>query len=311
MAIGFLNVYKERGMTSHDVINRLRKISGIKQIGHGGTLDPMAEGVMAVAIGKATRLLQFLNDDKTYLAQIRLGQTTDTDDVEGKTLTSTDVVSHITREEVERVLSTFVGKQQQIPPVYSAIKKGGMKMYELARKGEAPDELEARAVEMYKVELLSFDLPHLSVRVACSKGTYIRSLARDVGRILGVGGCLSALLREQSGPFEVAQSKKLDELKEAGRENFQNFLLPLQRALEIKTVELQRDFAKRLAHGQVLDREQASLPPANESDIDRRQASESKELLLASLEGTPVALVRLIEGKLLQPEVVLVNASEI
>ena len=311
MAIGFLNVYKERGMTSHDVINRLRKISGIKQIGHGGTLDPMAEGVMAVAIGKATRLLQFLNDDKTYLAQIRLGQTTDTDDVEGKTLTSTDDVSHITREEVERVLSTFVGKQQQIPPVYSAIKKGGMKMYELARKGEAPDELEARAVEMYKVELLSFDLPHLSVRVACSKGTYIRSLARDVGRILGVGGCLSALLREQSGPFEVAQAKKLDELKDAGRENFQNFLLPLQRALEIETVELQRDYAKRLANGQILDREQALLTVANESDIERGQASYSKELLLAALEGTPVALVRLKEGKLLQPEVVLVNASEI
>ena len=122
---------------------------------------------------------------------------------------------------------------------------------------------------------------------------------------------MSALLREQSGPFEVAQSKKLDELKDAGRENFQNFLLPLQRALEIETVELQRDFAKRLANGQILDREQALLPLANESDIERGQASDSKELLLAALEGTPIALVRLKEGKLLQPEVVLVNASEI
>lgn len=306
MAMGFLNVYKERGMTSHDVINRLRKISGIKQIGHGGTLDPMAEGVMAVAIGKATRLLQFLNDDKTYLAQIRLGQTTDTDDVEGKTLTQTEDVSNITREEVERVLATFVGKQQQIPPIYSAIKKGGIKMYELARKGEAPEELEARPVEMYKVELLSFDLPHLSVRVACSKGTYIRSLARDVGQILGVGGCLSALLREQSGPFLVSQSKKLDEIREAGRENFPNFLLPLRDALKLETVELHRDFAKRLANGQVLNREEALDSCENE-----QVASHGKELYLAALEGAPVALVRLKEGKLLQPEVVLVNATEI
>jgi tRNA pseudouridine55 synthase len=303
MAIGFLNVYKDRGMTSHDVINRLRKISGIKQIGHGGTLDPMAEGVMAVAIGKATRLLQFLNDDKTYLAEIKLGQITDTDDVEGKTLSSTDDVSHITQEEVERVLATFVGKQQQIPPIYSAIKKGGVKMYELARKGEAPDEIEARSVEMYSIELVAFELPFVRVRVACSKGTYIRSLARDVGKILGVGGCLSALLREQSGPFRVGQSTKLEALKDGGKENFSGFLLPLQEALALETLECGRDLAKRLANGQVLESDSVS----SSMSPDKAQ----KELYIVALEGTPVALVRLKEGKLLQPEVVLVHASEI
>lgn len=305
MAIGFLNVYKDRGMTSHDVINRLRKISGIKQIGHGGTLDPMAEGVMAVAIGKATRLLQFLNDDKTYLAEIKLGQTTDTDDVEGKTLSETPDVSHITRHEVERVLATFVGKQQQIPPIYSAIKKGGMKMYDLARKGEAPEEIEARPVEMYSIELLSFESPFIQVRVACSKGTYIRSLARDVGRILGVGGCLSGLLREQSGPFNVSKSTKLDELKEGGKEKFDSFLLPLQEALDIDILDCERDFAKRLANGQVLERDLSA------HDLREEGTPPQKDLYLASLEGSPVALVRVKEGKLLQPEVVLVNATEI
>jgi len=296
--IGFLNVYKDKGMTSHDVINRLRKISGVKQIGHGGTLDPMAEGVMAVAVGKACRLLQFLGDDKTYLAEIKLGQTTDTDDIEGKTLSLARDVSHIERGQVEEALSRFVGKQQQIPPIYSAIKKGGVKMYELARKGEAPDEIEARAVEMYSIEMQAFESPFISVRVACSKGTYIRSLARDVGRVLGVGGCLSKLLREQSGPFNVGDAKKLDELKEAGKENFSQFLLPLQSALEIETLECERETAMKVAHGQSLDSGAVS-----DKELDR-------SFYIAAHQGAPVALVRLNDGRL-QPEVVLVTASEI
>lgn len=297
--IGFLNIYKERGITSHDVINRLRKISGIKQIGHGGTLDPMAEGVMAVAIGKACRLLQFLNDDKRYLAQIKLGQTTDTDDVEGKTLSLARDVSHVEVEQIEKVLKGFVGKQKQIPPVYSAIKKGGMKMYELARKGEAPEQLDARSVEIYSIEFLGFDPPVVKARIACSKGTYIRSLARDLGRILGVGGCLSALLREQSGPFNVDDSKRLDELKESGKENFPGFLLPLAQALEIRTISCQPESARKFAHGQALDK-------TSVTDLDL-----SGDLFIASLDDKPVALVRVKEGRVLQPEVVLADASKI
>ncbi len=297
--IGFLNVYKDRGMTSHDVINRLRKISGIKQIGHGGTLDPMAEGVMAVAIGKACRLLQFLNDDKAYLAEIKLGQTTDTDDVEGKTLSLARDISHVARTEVETHLKKFVGKLQQIPPIYSAIKKGGVKMYELARKGEAPEEMEARSVEIYSLEFIDFVPPHVTVRVACSKGTYIRSIARDLGQMLGVGGCLSKLVREQSGPFNVAQSIKLDELKDGGKEKFAGFLLPLAESLQIPKLELAHEFAKKLAHGQVLDKTSVAAQTLEQ------------ELYIASLDGKPIALVRLKEGSLIQPEVVLANAAEI
>lgn len=297
--IGFLNVFKDRGMTSHDVINRLRKITGVKQIGHGGTLDPMAEGVMAVAIGKACRLLQFLDDDKTYLAEIKLGQVTDTDDVEGKTLSLARDLSHIERAEVELHLKKFVGKLQQIPPIYSAIKKGGVKMYELARKGEAPEEMEARSVEIYSLEFIDFVPPHVTVRVACSKGTYIRSIARDLGQMLGVGGCLSKLLRERSGPFQVEQSQTLDSLREAGKENFAGFLLPLAQSLRMTTIDCDREFAKKLAHGQVLDGASVTSQALEE------------EFYIASLNDKPVALVRLKDGKLIQPEVVLANAAEI
>ncbi|MDZ4833829.1 MAG: tRNA pseudouridine(55) synthase TruB [Candidatus Melainabacteria bacterium] len=297
--IGFLNVFKDRGMTSHDVINRLRKITGIKQIGHGGTLDPMAEGVMAVAIGKACRLLQFLDDDKTYLAEIKLGQVTDTDDVEGKTLSLARDLSHIERAEVELHLKKFVGKLQQIPPIYSAIKKGGVKMYELARKGEAPEEMEARSVEVYSLEFIDFVPPHVTVRVACSKGTYIRSIARDLGQMLGVGGCLSKLLRERSGPFQVEQSQTLDSLKDAGKENFAGFLLPLAQSLRMTTIDCDSEFARKLAHGQVLDGASVTSQTLEE------------EFYIASLDDKPVALVRLKDGKLIQPEVVLANAAEI
>jgi tRNA pseudouridine55 synthase len=297
--IGFLNVYKDRGMTSHDVINRLRKISGVKQIGHGGTLDPMAEGVMAVAIGKACRLLQFLNDDKAYLAEIKLGLTTDTDDVEGKTLSMARDVSHIQRADVDFHLKKFVGKLQQIPPIYSAIKKGGVKMYELARKGEAPEEMEARSVEIYSLEFIDFVPPHVTVRVACSKGTYIRSIARDLGQLLGVGGCLSKLVRERSGPFVVEQSTRLEELKDAGKDKFAGFLLPLAESLQIRTLSCEREIAKKLAHGQVLDR-----------TVFASQTLED-ELYIASLDDKPIALVRLKDGALIQPEVVLANAAEI
>lgn len=297
--IGFLNVFKDKGMTSHDVINRLRKISGVKQIGHGGTLDPMAEGVMAVAIGKACRLLQFLDDDKTYLAQIKLGMTTDTDDVEGKTLSMAHDISQVDRGLVELSLKKFVGKLQQIPPVYSAIKKGGVKMYELARKGEAPEELEARSVEVYSLEFIDFVPPYVTVRVACSKGTYIRSIARDLGQMLGVGGCLSKLLRERSGSFQVDQSQTLETLKQAGKENFAGFLLPLASSLKMKTLDCQREFARKLAHGQVLD----STSVSSQSLED--------ELYIALLGDKPIALVRHKEGNLIQPEVVLANAADI
>ncbi len=297
--IGFLNVFKDKGMTSHDVINRLRKISGIKQIGHGGTLDPMAEGVMAVAIGKACRLLQFLDDDKTYLAEIKLGLTTDTDDVEGKTLSMARDVSHITKTDVEMHLRKFVGKLQQIPPIYSAIKKGGVKMYELARKGEAPEELEARSVEVYSLEFIDFVPPYVTVRVACSKGTYIRSIARDLGQMLGVGGCLSKLLRERSGPFQVEQSSTLEVLKEAGKEKLCGFLLPLPASLKMQALDCQREQARKIAHGQVLD------------SADFSSQTLEDEFYIASLDDKPVALVRLKDGKLIQPEVVLANAAEI
>lgn len=305
--LGFLNIYKEKGITSHDVINRLRKILNIKQIGHSGTLDPMAEGVMAVGIGKATRLLQYLGDDKTYLAEVQLGRTTDTDDLEGKVLSECDDFSNVNEELVRKRLSEFVGKQEQIPPIYSAIKKGGMKMYDLARRGEAPEVLDARSVEIYSVEMLSYALPFIRFRVACSKGTYIRSIARDLGRMLGTGGCLSGLIREQAGPFRIEESKKLNELEELKKNAATNgshsvfdplFVSPWD-ALEIQHLSMSTTLAKKLAHGQVL----------GEDALESLGLSPGRYIV--AIDDRPIALVSLQEGNQMKPEVVLANVEEI
>lgn len=172
-------------------------------------------------------------------------------------------------------------------------------MYELARKGEAPEELEARSVEVYSLEFIDFVPPYVTVRVACSKGTYIRSIARDLGQMLGVGGCLSKLLRERSGPFQVEQSSTLEVMKEAGKEKLCSFLLPLPASLKMQTLGCQRDQARKIAHGQVLD------------SADFSSQTLEDEFYIASLDDKPIALVRLKDGKLIQPEVVLANAAEI
>ncbi len=296
--IGFLNVYKERGITSHDVVNRLRKISGIKQIGHGGTLDPLAEGVMAVAIGKACRLLQYLTDDKCYLAEVKLGLSTDTDDTEGKTISLCRSLSHVTESQVKDALATFVGEQHQIPPIYSAIKKGGVKMYELARKGETPTEIDARKVTIYSIEFLGFSTPFVKFRVVCSKGTYIRSIARDLGTMLGCGGCLSMLLREQSGPFRLEQSNRLEDLQK-DKQALPNALMTPEAALMFDTLTFQTETAKKLAHGQALDTAALGLPPL------------SKEMYIVYCDERPIALAKVKDNKILQPEIVLTNAGEL
>ncbi len=295
--LGFLNVYKEKGITSHDVVNRLRKIAGIKQIGHGGTLDPLAEGVMAVAIGKACRLLQYLTDDKCYLAEVKLGLATDTDDTEGKTLSLCRDLSHITEGQVKDALATFAGQQHQIPPIYSAIKKGGVKMYELARKGETPSEIEARQVNIYSIEFLGYAAPFARFRVACSKGTYIRSIARDLGTILGCGGALSMLLREQSGPFRVEKSSRLEQLQ-SDKAALPQALMSPEAALAFDTLKLQPESAKKLAHGQALDTVTLGLPPLD------------KEMYIVYCDEKPVALAR-VKDTVLQPEIVLTNAGDI
>ena len=208
---GFLNVYKPKGMTSHDVVAKLRKITKIKQIGHTGTLDPFAEGVLPICIGKATRLIEYLQDDKEYVATVQFGKTTDTYDLEGSV--TEEFNKKVSKSEVLEKLKEFEGEIQQIPPIYSAIKLNGKKLYDYARAGQTV-EVEPRVVFISKIELLSFDEENqqAEILVACSKGTYIRSIAYDLGKKLNTGGYLVKLIRTKAGKFGIKAAVALSEL---------------------------------------------------------------------------------------------------
>jgi tRNA pseudouridine55 synthase len=212
MAInGVINVYKEAGYTSHDVVAKLRGILHQKKIGHTGTLDPQAEGVLPVCLGRATRLCDMLADhDKVYEAVLRLGITTDTQDMTGAVLSSSPV--SVREEEIRSCIASFAGEQMQIPPMYSAIKVNGRKLYELAREGKEV-ERKARKVHFYELEILKLELPEVTMRVHCSKGTYIRTLCNDIGEKLGCGGCMEKLLRTRVERFDLSGAKKLDEIQ--------------------------------------------------------------------------------------------------
>ena len=206
---GFLNVYKPAGITSHDVVARLRRVTKIKQIGHTGTLDPFAEGVLPICIGKATRLIEYLNDDKAYVGTVKLGSSTTTYDTEGEGVNFSD--KKVDLNEIETALEKFRGEIEQLPPVYSAIKVNGKKLYEYAREGKE-GKIEPRRVNISKLEVVDFEYPHLSLRIECSKGTYIRSIANDLGEELGTYGHLIKLVRVKAGDFEINEAIKLDDL---------------------------------------------------------------------------------------------------
>ena len=232
MLHGILNVYKEKGYTSHDVVAKLRGIVGQKKIGHTGTLDPDAEGVLPVCLGKATKVCDLLTDkDKTYRAVLLLGKTTDTQDLTGEVLNESDT-SFLNEKEVETAIQGFVGEYRQIPPMYSALKVNGKKLYELAREGKVI-ERKARTVYIREIRILSIELPRVTMEVTCSKGTYIRTLCQDIGEKLGVGGCMESLLRTQVGRFSLEDSKTLQniqELKENG--SLEQILIPVDSLFE-------------------------------------------------------------------------------
>ncbi len=227
MIHGILNVYKEKGFTSHDVVAKLRGITGQRKIGHTGTLDPDAEGVLPVCLGRATKLCDMLTDrDKTYEAVLLLGRVTDTQDISGEVLETRDT-SGLSRESVERAIEGFVGRYDQIPPMYSALKVNGRKLYELAREGKEV-ERKARTVWIYGIDILEADLPRVRMRVQCSKGTYIRTLCHDIGEKLQCGGCMEELIRTRSGRFSAETSLTLAEIaRMSGQGNLTDALIPM------------------------------------------------------------------------------------
>ena len=216
MKSGIINVYKEKGFTSFDVVAKLRGILKTKKIGHTGTLDPDAEGVLPVCIGRATKVCDILTDkDKVYEAVMLLGVETDTQDTSGEVLKELPV--EVSEEAIKESILSFVGEYAQVPPMYSALKVNGKKLYELAREGKTV-ERKARNVQIFSIEILEMDLPRVRMSVHCSKGTYIRTLCHDVGQKLGCGGCMDKLLRTKVGVFELADTLKLAEIDALARE---------------------------------------------------------------------------------------------
>ncbi|MDR9404306.1 MAG: tRNA pseudouridine(55) synthase TruB [Halothece sp. Uz-M2-17] len=251
--LGFLNIDKPLNMTSHDCVAKVRRWAKMKRVGHGGTLDPAATGVLPLALGKATRLLQFLPNTKAYTATIRFGCRTTTDDLEGEMIEK-NPAPHLTLEAIKFYLPQFLGTISQIPPMYSAIQKDGKRLYDLARQGKTV-EVPPREVEITQIQVLAWqdgNFPELTLHIACKSGTYIRSIARDLGDLLKVGGTLSGLRRTESSGFSLEKSLSLSAI-ETQLEN-QTFTplaadYPLQ---HLDSIDLSSEDAKRWCQGQRL-----------------------------------------------------------
>jgi tRNA pseudouridine55 synthase len=244
---------KPPGMTSHDVVDAVRGMAGQRKVGHAGTLDPIASGVLLVCLGQATRVAEYLMaGQKRYRATIVLGTTTDTYDAAGR-ITSSGGKTDFSRAEIEAALSPFVGHLEQVPPMYSALKQQGRPLYRLAREGLTVDR-QAREVDIEQIELLDWTPPSLTVDVTCSSGTYIRSLAHDLGQDLASGATLTALVRLASGRFTLGEAVSLDRLEEAFQHNQQDrYLLPLDEALlDWPAMIVGAEVARQIVHGQAV-----------------------------------------------------------
>jgi tRNA pseudouridine55 synthase len=259
---GFLNLNKPAGLTSHDCVSKVRRLLKLKRVGHGGTLDPAATGVLPIALGRATRLLQFLPGDKAYRATIRFGVKTTTDDLEGEILAAVPAPT-LTLEQVEQALPQFQGTIQQIPPSYSAIQVQGKRLYELARAGEAV-EAPIRTVEVSQMNVLDWrpgDFPELEVAIACGAGTYIRAIARDLGDFLHTGGTLASLIRTTSSGFHLTHSLTLDQLAEQLQQETFDPILPELALAHLPLVTLAAPEGKRWCQGQRIRLEHSELFP--------------------------------------------------
>ncbi|MGI6604194.1 MAG: tRNA pseudouridine(55) synthase TruB [Firmicutes bacterium] len=300
MPDGFINILKPPGLTSHDVVVYVRRLLGLKRVGHSGTLDPLASGVLVVAVGRATRLIRYLRNDKVYRAEITFGRSTTTMDAAGRVVR--DVPRPVGRQELENTLASFCGCISQIPPMVSAVHHQGKRLYELAREG-LEVERKPRWVEVKRLDLLGFQgdnhYPKALIEVECSAGTYVRVLADDIGTELGCGAYLSFLLRTASGPFRVEASITLEELAAAVQDENWAWLISPQKALEqLPIIRLEPLAAKQFSNGQAV-----SL-----SDVEGQHLVPGSLCIVEEHQGVFLGVARCVERKysvrLAQPEVV-------
>lgn len=287
--IGFINLNKPTGITSHGAAQKLKKIIGIRRIGHSGTLDPMASGVLVMAIGKATKLVEFLRKDgKTYEAVIRLGLTSDTYDATGEITETPPPVPIPSGAQIKSALEQFTGEIEQMPPKFSAIKVKGTPAHRLARQGKEV-KLEPRQVNIKELKLIEFRHPLITVKVTCSAGTYIRSLAHDLGQRLKTGAVLQGLHRTHAGEFDIKDSVELDSVTQ---ENWEEYLLPVKTGIgQMPTYEASPAEAKKIASG-------IKIPVKKDLGEEKIAIFGKNEELLAIGEYNP-------ETKLLKPAKVL------
>lgn len=259
MINGIINIYKEKGFTSHDVVAKLRGILKQKKIGHTGTLDPDAEGVLPVCLGKGTKLCDLLTDkNKTYETVMLLGIQTDTQDISGTVLQKREVF--ISEEELRKLVSSFVGMYEQIPPMYSALKVNGKKLYELAREG-IEIERKARKVRIFDIEILSMELPRVCMRVHCSKGTYIRTLCHDIGKEAGCGACMESLLRTRVERFSIEDSLRLEEVEKlAEQDRISGCVYPIEEMFsDCSKAYIKKEYEKLVYNGNPFSKKQAEF----------------------------------------------------
>ncbi|MBN7572608.1 tRNA pseudouridine(55) synthase TruB [Clostridium sp. 2-1] len=243
---GVLNIFKNKGMTSFDVVRKIKFLANEKKVGHTGTLDPEATGVLPVCLGKATKTIDYImNSNKVYEVKFLLGVKTTTYDLEGEILEKNEI-DHIKSDEVSEVALSFIGEYDQVPPMYSALKKNGVRLYDLARKG-IEVEREARKVRIFNISDLKIELPYVYMKVACSKGTYIRSLCYDIGEKLKVGAAMAELNRSETSIFKQSDSVNIDDLT---KENIQDYIMTIEDALSFyPKITVKSTFTKLLVNG--------------------------------------------------------------
>lgn len=305
---GFINLNKPAGFTSHDCVAKMRRLLKTKKIGHGGTLDPSATGVLPIAVGKATRLLQFLPEAKAYRARIRLGVTTTTDDLEGEIISS-QAVEDLKLENITPYLNKLIGTIEQVPPMYSAIKKEGKKLYQLARQGKQVD-VPSRIVTIDELKIIEFssqDFPELEIEIKCSPGTYIRAIARDLGTMLGVGGTLANLIRTESCGMKLIDSLTFTEIEQQLEAETFNLIPPSQALNHLDTVSLNDQDALRWCQGQIITIESEQLQQKqflSESEIYFKIFDNNQTFLGIA------QLINQTEELLVKPKIVCANLEQ-
>jgi tRNA pseudouridine55 synthase len=291
---GILNIDKPAGITSYGVVARVKRLSGERRVGHGGTLDPEATGVLPVCLGRATRVVEYImGTPKSYRAVIELGTMTDTYDAAGKVVGRADP-SGVDRRTLEAALKAFLGEIRQVPPMFSAVKHDGRPLYDLARAGQDVAR-ESRPVTVYRLDIVEWQPPRFTLDVACGRGTYIRSLAHDLGQALGCGAHLAALTRTRYGRFDIADAAALEELEAAfGGDDWRHFVYPMDFPLSgLSAAVIGEEEAAAMRKGQLLHAD--VLVPPGEAEICRAYAEDGRFL----------GILRREDGDTWRPEKVL------